>query len=103
MTQSTTADITAASSAAGPAGRLAEMLTRCEQQLHRLATTAPDRGEEESTRALVDAIRSDMVRIRRALHRLDTGTYGRCLGCGTTIPPERLDAMPEVERCTRCA
>lgn len=99
MTQMTTADVTTA----GPAGRLAEMLTRSEQQLHRLATTTPDRGEEDATRALVDAIRADMVRIRRALHRLDTGVYGRCLACGAAIPAERLDAMPEVERCTRCA
>lgn len=99
MTQITTAELTTA----GPAGRLAEMLTRCEQQLHRLTTATPDQGEEEATRALVAAIRSDMVRIRRALHRVDTGAYGRCHGCGTPIPPERLDAMPEVERCTRCA
>lgn len=87
----------------GPATRLAEMLARCEQQLHRLATGATHPGEEESTRALMEAIRTDMVRIRRALHRVDTGAYGRCVACGTDIIPERLDALPEVERCARCA
>jgi RNA polymerase-binding transcription factor DksA len=37
-----------------------------------------------------------------ALARLDAGTYGRCVTCGTTLPDERLEARPEAARCVNC-
>ena len=58
-------------------------------------------------RAQVIALRDDAVRriglIDDALARLDAGTYGRCIGCGRTIPPARLAAVPGVETCVDCA
>jgi RNA polymerase-binding transcription factor DksA len=38
-----------------------------------------------------------------ALARIESGTYGSCMQCGSAIPPERLDAMPATDRCVDCA
>ena len=38
----------------------------------------------------------------RALARLQTGTYGRCLECGAEIGPRRLEAVPWTARCVGC-
>ena len=41
--------------------------------------------------------------VERALQRLRAGTYGVCVVCHDRIEPERLDTVPEAERCARCA
>jgi DnaK suppressor protein len=41
--------------------------------------------------------------IDQALERLDTGTYGRCVTCGTPIPAERLEAVPWAALCVPCS
>lgn len=41
--------------------------------------------------------------IDQALERLDAGTYGRCLACGTAIPTERLEAVPWAALCVACS
>ena len=37
-----------------------------------------------------------------ALRRIEDGTYGICLACGTRISGARLAAVPEAERCSGC-
>jgi DnaK suppressor protein len=37
-----------------------------------------------------------------ALRRLETGTYGQCLGCDRSIHFERLSVMPEATHCIAC-
>ena len=39
---------------------------------------------------------------RRALIRLETGAFGRCIDCGAEIGPRRLAAVPWTARCVRC-
>src|SRR3954447_11098668 len=34
-----------------------------------------------------------------ALARLDAGTFGTCVDCGTEIPADRLEALPWARRC----
>jgi DnaK suppressor protein len=41
--------------------------------------------------------------VHEALRRIDTGTFGRCEGCGQEIARERLDALPYARFCTKCA
>jgi DnaK suppressor protein len=41
--------------------------------------------------------------VRGALYRMDTGTYGRCTDCGTTVPLERLEVLPQVGLCLACS
>lgn len=41
--------------------------------------------------------------VNAALHRIDKGTYGDCEHCGQVIRTERLDAIPYVRYCVKCA
>jgi DnaK suppressor protein len=67
--------------------------------------------------ALVDTVASvpDPVAIARraqllrtieaidaALARLEAGTYGQCISCGTGIPVERLEFRPFAAACVTC-
>jgi len=47
--------------------------------------------------------RSILEQINAALERVENGSFGRCVGCGTVIPDERLNALPYTPFCTRCA
>jgi RNA polymerase-binding transcription factor DksA len=40
--------------------------------------------------------------IDAALDRIDTGSYGRCLHCGSAIPVERLEFRPFAAGCVSC-
>jgi DnaK suppressor protein len=41
-------------------------------------------------------------RIAEARRALADGSYGICVNCHRTIPPERLGAVPEAVRCLNC-
>jgi RNA polymerase-binding transcription factor DksA len=41
--------------------------------------------------------------IDAALARIAGGTYGRCTGCGTEIPEERLELRPFATSCVACS
>ena len=41
--------------------------------------------------------------IDRALERIDSGTYGLCIGCGMPIPEERLQVVPWAALCVPCS
>ena len=45
---------------------------------------------------------SQLRQVEDALDRLELGEYGRCLGCGTAIPPKRLEAVPWARFCITC-
>ena len=44
-----------------------------------------------------------LVRVGTALQRLQEGTYGVCGRCQKPIADARLDAIPDVVLCVRCA
>lgn len=47
--------------------------------------------------------KSRLVRqITEALMRLNAGEYGRCVGCGVGIAPQRLFSVPWTPYCLRC-
>jgi DnaK suppressor protein len=60
---------------------------------------------EERSEALghIEASRDRLHRIDEALARMDDGTYGTCVTCGSSIPPARLEARPLSVRCVECA
>ncbi len=49
-----------------------------------------------------NGMKIQLERIKRALHRIESGTYGVCLECDATIAPKRLQAVPEAELCVDC-
>lgn len=68
-----------------------------------------DRGDEsfsalwtELTLASAERRDAALHAIRRALTRLDDGTFGYCVDCGSKIDPARLDANPMASRCVPC-
>lgn len=57
-----------------------------------------------------DALRSqsallgqEIASVRRALARIDEGSYGICVRCGEDIAPARLAVRPEAALCIQCA
>jgi DnaK suppressor protein len=48
-------------------------------------------------------IYTTVAEIDHALERIDAGTYGRCVACGTAIPDERLQAVPWAALCVPCS
>ncbi|GHB50107.1 hypothetical protein GCM10010347_19510 [Streptomyces cirratus] len=67
----------------------------------------PEGGSTAFERAHVASLmaqaREHLRELDGALERLDQGRYGRCEGCGGTIPPERLEVRPAATTCVRCA
>lgn len=45
----------------------------------------------------------EVARIRSALDRIRTGTYGICAKCEEPISADRLDILPETPLCRSCA
>ena len=59
--------------------------------------------ERERLKSLAEQARSGLVRIERALERIEDGSYGKCASCGKTIPEARLEARPDADLCVECA
>ncbi len=53
--------------------------------------------------ALGNATRNEIEKVKQAISRIDSGTYGICLICGRPIKKERLKAMPYSSKCIHCA
>ncbi len=60
-------------------------------QMQEIAKEAERRREERVTL------------LKRAMDRIDIGTYGTCESCKGAIPFERLKITPEAVRCGACA
>ena len=45
----------------------------------------------------------EIASVKRALSRIEAGTYGKCVRCGAEIPAARLTARPEAALCIDCA
>ncbi len=76
-------------------------------QLERLAhgvrrSRPSTEADQEVDRTLRAGARSALAEIELALARMRTGTYGRCLTCGTTLPLERLELVPHAALCMSC-
>jgi len=66
------------------------------------ADYASNVGEVDREEASIEVVEAQRARVREALQRLDSGTYGQCVDCGRALPDERLEARPEAERCVEC-
>lgn len=59
-----------------------------------MADIGTDNFEHEFTLGLIESEQSLLQEINRALQRIESGTYGVCLGTGQRIPIARLRAKP---------
>jgi RNA polymerase-binding protein DksA len=66
------------------------------------AELAADDVERDVALAAIDRDTAEIEAIDAALGRLDRGTYGQCVVCGTAIAPARLARNPEAACCMAC-
>ena len=71
-------------------------------RLQQLATV-PTQNLDPVTRAYRDSVVRILDEIRSARRRLAAGLHGICVGCDDEIPAVRLELVPWVTRCDRCA
>jgi DnaK suppressor protein len=64
---------------------------------------ATERENEDVLERLDASEVAEMEEIRRALTRIEAGTYGECDRCGDAIDPRRLEAVPGTDVCIACA
>ena len=91
--------------------KLRQLVARAERIDADLSETPDDDWQERATEMEGDEVLAsvghvtleEIESIKRALHQIDAGTYGKCARCGTQIPRGRLEALPNATTCTRCA
>jgi DnaK suppressor protein len=86
--------------------QLRRMLERAlrerERQVAALKTGPVDVEDNFLFRVHARSAREALLMIRRALGRLEAGTYGRCVHCGAVIPFARLELVPHTDGCVAC-
>jgi len=92
--------------------RLNELLAKADNTL--LGMTVPkenfadpnDRASHETERNFELRIRDRehklIKKVKKALQRIDDGTFGTCESCGEEISIERLKARPVTTQCIEC-
>ena len=63
------------------------------------ASEAEDDDTLESEDSLV---MRQIISVRAAIGRIDSGHYGECISCGAAISAARLAAVPEASLCSAC-
>jgi DnaK suppressor protein len=106
---------TAMPDAAAARTRLEGQLTELEGRLARIAADLAEPLAADSSEQAVEMeddvslegqaalITREIASTKRALERIDEGTYGECVQCGAEIAAGRLEARPEAALCIECA
>jgi DnaK suppressor protein len=92
--------------------RLEELLSQADETVTGM-TTPKENFPDPTDRAALEADRNFMLRIRdrehklikkikKALERIDNGTFGICETCGEDISIKRLKARPVTSQCIEC-
>lgn len=72
-------------------------------QLYQLQQPQPRSGtDREINESLVAGARAALRDVVDALQRMADGRYGLCRRCGTSLPLERLEVLPQVSMCMSC-
>jgi RNA polymerase-binding transcription factor DksA len=95
--------------------RLQAMLAELESREARIADDLAEPLNPDSTEQAVEMeddaalegqgalVAREIASVKRALGRIDDGSYGDCVRCGEAIAPARLEARPEAALCIDCA
>jgi RNA polymerase-binding transcription factor DksA len=59
-------------------------------------------SELEKKSAHIGNLKESLNEVRRALEKVEIGTYGLCDCCGKLIPTARLEAIPQTNFCLDC-
>jgi len=91
--------------------QLAELTARQERIAEDLSEPLNADSSEQAVEMEDDAslegqaalVAREIASVKRALARIEEGTYGECVRCGEDIAPPRLAARPEAALCIDCA
>ena len=95
--------------------RLEAQLAELEDRLSRIERDLAEPPEADSSERAVQmeddealegqaaVISNEIASVRRALERIEDGSYGDCVKCGEAIAEGRLHARPEAALCIACA
>jgi RNA polymerase-binding transcription factor DksA len=64
---------------------------------------AADVYERSKIISLIQSLETKLRSVDHAIEHVKGGGYGICELCGTEIPPERLEIVPETTLCVQCA
>jgi len=67
------------------------------------AEKAIETANDEVLEELEDSTRDEIEQIKHALKQIEGGTYGVCSSCKQAIAEKRLQALPAVTLCVKCA
>jgi DnaK suppressor protein len=94
---------------------LIERKNELKEHLHKLSTekVSDEQGKDPGDQALsatMENLRSSLQdtelqeykRIKQALAKIEDGTYGICIDCGSDISEKRLKWHPNAARCLAC-
>lgn len=59
--------------------------------------------DDDALEAQAALVEREIASVRRALERVEDGSYGTCAKCGEKISEQRLEARPEAALCIACA
>ncbi|MEU4576690.1 TraR/DksA family transcriptional regulator [Nonomuraea sp. ATR24] len=76
--------------------------SRLDELRELVESTGTDDGSRQSVLADLAATERTIAGIHATLDRLADRSYGRCDGCGTSIPFERLKIRPLTRHCVPC-
>ena len=90
---------------------LTSRLSDLEKDIHRKESPVSDDFAEQATEtendevlaALENETNATIASIKKALKRMEEGTYGLCVVCGEEIPEARIEALPYTDKCFECA
>ncbi len=64
---------------------------------------ATERENDEVLESLGNVSKQELLMIKHALKRIESGDYFHCSECGQDIPPSRLELLPFSTTCVQCA
>jgi DnaK suppressor protein len=59
--------------------------------------------DDDALEGQATLISNEIAAARRALERIEDGSYGECIRCGNDSAAGRLEARPEAALCIECA
>ena len=64
---------------------------------------AVEMEDDASLEGQATLLEGEIASVKRALARIEDGSYGECVRCGEKIAGARLEARPEAALCINCA
>ena len=85
-------------------GRLARIAADLAEPLNADSSEqAVEMEDDASLEGQAALLTGAIASVKRALERIEAGTYGECVQCGAEIAEGRLEARPEAALCIACA